>query len=85
VHSCKTFKALAALPFHRDSVYAVAFAPTAPVRQATKRAAPSAGGDSDDEDDGDDRLDGEGRPRAWLAAAGKDQRISLWELYPLAR
>jgi hypothetical protein len=73
VHSAKTFKPLAVLESHRDSVYIVAFAPTRP-------DAPSGYGTSDDEDDAG-ATPKRKRTRAWLAAAGKDMRISLWSLY----
>lgn len=75
VHSAKTFKPLAVLSFHRDSVYVVAFAPTRPT-------APIGYATSESEDD--DPAPRRKKTRAWLAAAGKDQRISLWELYPPA-
>jgi len=64
VHSAKTFKPLAVLEYHRESVYCVAFADIA--------------SSSDDASASPDQR----KNKAWLAAAGKDERISLWELYP---
>lgn len=38
-----------------------------------------------EEDESSDEEEGGGMPRAWLAAGGKDDRISLWEVYPPKR
>jgi WD40 repeat protein len=67
VHSAKTFKPLAVLEYHRESVYCVAFADVA---SSSNHQSASL----------EKEFMGKGRP--WLAAAGKDERISLWELYP---
>jgi hypothetical protein len=62
------------LDFHKDSVYAVAFAPISTKALGRRSVL----------EQGEDR-DGEGRVRAWLAVGGKDERISLWEMYPVAQ
>jgi hypothetical protein len=79
VHSAGSFKPLAILDLHKDSVYAVAFAPL-----STKLGNRGAVGEEEGEDEDEDEDRGGGRvPRAWLAAGGKDERISLWEVYPV--
>ena len=76
VHSAKTFKPLAVLEYHRESVFAVAFAST---RNYAKEGEGKAYETSRAPKYQTRELR---RRRAWLAAAGKDERISLWELYP---
>ncbi|SGY43649.1 BQ5605_C001g00042 [Microbotryum silenes-dioicae] len=71
--STKSGKPLAVLTYHRTSLQTLAFAPT---RQSAERDAESDN-ESDDEEDR-----GNGQQRAWLATGGKDERISLWDIYP---
>ena len=67
LYSAKTGKPLAVLPYHRSSLQAVAFAPMRAQGLNQERDA-----DEDQED----------VPRyGWLAVAGADERISLWEIY----
>lgn len=61
IHSTKSFRTLAVLEYHKDSLYALAFAPLLP----------------------NDNSEETPTIRAWLAASGKDERISLWEIYPV--
>ena len=80
IHSAKTFKPLAVLEYHRDSVYAVAFSSIALSASEDEQAT----AEHDNVPAGPSRPSG-GPRRAWLAAGGKEERISLWELYPPAR
>lgn len=80
IHSAKTFKPLALLEYHRDSVYAVAFSSVTSSGLGNGQLTP----EDDSLPDEPSGLSG-GPRRAWLAAGGKDERISLWELYPPAR
>lgn len=66
MHSANTFKPLAVLEYHRDSVFCVAFADVVSSAQSSASL----------------ELEKKIMGKAWLAAAGKDERISLWELYP---
>lgn len=56
------------LSYHRASLHAIAFA-------RLPSSDPVAADDSDDDE-------ADQRPRAWLAAGGKEDTISLWEVYP---
>ncbi|KZT53245.1 WD40 repeat-like protein [Calocera cornea HHB12733] len=67
LYSTKTFKSLGALAYHRDSCYAVAFACLHPRQR------------DPNDDDSDDEQEADKRTR-WLAAGGKDTRVSIWEL-----
>ena len=62
VYSLKTLKPLAVLAYHRESVYALAFAPVLDTEVKEER----------DEDV---------VRKHYVAGAGKDERISLWEIY----
>ncbi|SCV73326.1 BQ2448_7252 [Microbotryum intermedium] len=73
IFSTKSGKPLAVLTYHRTSLQALAFGPT---KQQARRD-PDSDSDSDDEEGMGSRLQ-----RAWLATGGKDERISLWDIYP---
>ncbi|CAD6569962.1 MAG: ASTRA complex subunit [Cyphobasidiales sp. Tagirdzhanova-0007] len=75
VHSVATFRPLAVLEYHRESVFTVAFASVNESKDGQHKKAMLQEGSEHD------RVV-RPRRRAWLAAAGKDERISLWELYP---
>ncbi|GAA5915880.1 hypothetical protein JCM5296_002521 [Sporobolomyces johnsonii] len=95
LYSAKTLKPLAVLSHHRQSLQALDFAPLSP-EPRTRRAQPSsfAGAPDEGESDSDSssseedertRADGRAavsRGRAWMATAGQDTKISLWEVYP---
>ncbi|KAM0755087.1 WD40 repeat-like protein [Meredithblackwellia eburnea MCA 4105] len=70
VYSARTGAPLAVLSYHRMSLHALAFAPVLGHQGILVED------ESDSEDDEDEK------PRAWLAAGGKDTRITLWEVYP---
>ncbi|RUS20456.1 WD-40 repeat-containing protein [Jimgerdemannia flammicorona] len=63
IFSLKTLKPLATLAYHRESVYALAFAPV-----------------FDPEEEGESTKD-EVAQKHYVVGAGKDERISLWEIY----
>jgi hypothetical protein len=72
VHSATSFKPLAVLDLHKESVYTVAFAPLSIEAEEEHEV-------SEEEEE----TDNGSRVRAWLASGGKDERISLWEIYPV--
>ena len=76
LYSFKTGEPLAVLSYHRMSLHAIAFAPCKPLLPKSTLAG---------EDDSSDEEEGVRLPRAWLATGGKDDRISLWEVYPPKR
>jgi hypothetical protein len=73
VHSALSFKPLAVLEYHRDSLYSLAF-------QSVLRKNTGEGTHQSK----DNLHKRKKERRAWLAIAGKDERISLWSLYPPA-
>lgn len=77
LYSAKTGEPLAVLSYHRMSLHALAFAPTRNPQRPPNRI-----GDGDDEESSDEE---EGASTAWMATGGKDDRISLWDVYPPAR
>lgn len=73
LYSTKTLKSLGTLAYHKEGCQAVAFAcslreDTAPVESEE---------DTDEDDMG--AVEKEVRSR-WLAAGGKDSRVSIWEM-----
>ncbi|GAA5991037.1 hypothetical protein JCM11641_006598 [Rhodosporidiobolus odoratus] len=90
LNSAKTLSPLAVLSHHRTSLQAVAFSPlsslnsSSPLRRTPLSSLVDAEGDdeegSDNEEDG--KEEEKGRGRKWLAAAGQEGKISLWEVYP---
>ncbi|KAL1918090.1 uncharacterized protein VTP21DRAFT_3356 [Calcarisporiella thermophila] len=60
IFSSKTFKPLAILSYHTESVYALAFTNVLSQEEPTEEGEAS---------------------KNWVAAAGKDERISLWQIY----
>lgn len=89
LYSAKTGKPLAVLSYHRQSLHALALASVLP-RSTGGVEDEGSDGESDSESDsdgGDGGVGGTGRKagRAWLAVGGKDERISLWEVYPEER
>lgn len=79
LHSASSFRALAVLQYHKDSVYSLAFG-----HQISHDPHEEAGVDekeSDSSSDEDESTDAEHVERErWLACGGKDGRISLWNL-----
>lgn len=70
LYSAKSGAPLAVLSYHRSSLHALAFGPL---------LSEGEGGLEEDSDEEEE----EGR--AWMATGGKDERISLWEVYPPSR
>jgi ASTRA-associated protein 1 len=70
LYSTKTMKALGVLQYHKDGCSATAFAKSLDCT------------DGDDDSDDDDEMTGEEKMARcrWLAAGGKDCRVSLWAL-----
>ncbi|GAA5936391.1 hypothetical protein JCM1841_002926 [Sporobolomyces salmonicolor] len=96
LYSAKTLKPLAVLSQHRQSLQALDFAPLSPTPRARRAHFSSSAGASDEgESDSDSSSSSEEderaraggraagrRGRAWIATAGQDTKISLWEVYP---
>ncbi|GAA5954947.1 hypothetical protein JCM21900_005943 [Sporobolomyces salmonicolor] len=97
LYSAKTLKPLAVLSHHRQSLQALDFAPLSPTpraRRAQSSSSARASGEGESGSDSssssseeDERARAGGRAagrrgRAWIAAAGQDTKISLWEVYP---
>ncbi|ORY77635.1 WD40-repeat-containing domain protein [Leucosporidium creatinivorum] len=84
LYSTKSSHPLAVLSYHRTSLHALAFAPCAfplpPPSSPSNLAEPS--NDSDSDSDDDDEAPRWSKARPWLAVGGKDEKISLWEMYP---
>lgn len=70
LHSAASFRPLAVLEYHRDSLYAVAFQATTSYWNPSMLAEGSA------------RMAKKEERQGWLAVAGTDARISLWSVYP---
>ncbi|KAK4046597.1 Astra associated protein 1 Asa1 [Microbotryomycetes sp. JL201] len=80
LYSGKTGKPLAVLSYHRSSLQASAFSPL-PSNSTVTQTQRQQHSDLDKLDDSEDDMS---NSRAWLAVGGKDERISLWEPYPLS-
>lgn len=79
-------KPLAVLSYHRSSLHALAFAPLPP-SSPPLAALDAQDSNSDSEEEAETPVE-QGwwkRARPWLAVGGKDERISLWEVYPPTR
>ncbi|KAK4700738.1 ASTRA-associated protein 1, partial [Phenoliferia sp. Uapishka_3] len=81
LYSVKTGEPLAVLSYHRMSLHALAFSPLKSLVNGPGQPSVRL----DDDDSSSDEEEGTVRPRAWLATGGKDDRISLWEVYPSTR
>jgi len=75
LYSAKNGAPLAALDFHRDGLFAIAFAPL-------KLDLGGGGGARDEDDSSDDEDDMIAGGKALLATGGKEGKISLWNPYP---
>ncbi|KAF7985693.1 hypothetical protein HWV62_2260, partial [Athelia sp. TMB] len=73
LYSTKTLKPLGTLSYHKEGCQAVSFAHSLPADSAPK--------DSDEDSDDEEMTTTEKETRArWLVAAGKDNRVSIWEM-----
>ena len=86
LYSAKTGHSLAVLSYHRQSLHALALAPVLPRNiHYDSNTDDSSDTDSDSEEEGAAKATQGKAGRAWLAVGGKDERVSLWEVYPLGR
>lgn len=81
LYSTKTGSPLAVLSYHRSSLHALAFG-----RSISRRKVENEEDDEEDDTDDEEDLAVEVSSkitsgRDWLATGGKDDRISLWEVY----
>jgi ASTRA-associated protein 1 len=87
VYSAKAMRELAVLKWHKDGCYAVAFASINPEKDRSSTPAISNGRDVVPAHQGSalDAIKEQRSVRAqnthWLAAGGKDGKISLWDIY----
>lgn len=94
VYSVKSMRELAVLKWHREGVYAVAFAEI--LGQSAAEDSEEIGGESGEGHEGvevvkeggggevvsvGERRAQETQQRHWLAAGSKDGKVSLWEIY----
>ena len=96
VYSAKTMKELAVLKWHKESLYALAFAEVGAAQSSTQRAQDSTSKNDDRTGTARDGVRGvpasaldlikqerstSAQTMHWLAAAGKEGKISLWDVY----
>jgi len=87
VYSAKAMRELAVLKWHKDGCYAVAFASINPEKDHSSTPATSASREVAPAHQGSalDAIKEQRSARAqnthWLAAGGKDGKISLWDIY----
>ncbi|GAA5853863.1 hypothetical protein JCM8547_007478 [Rhodosporidiobolus lusitaniae] len=83
LYSAKTLSPLAVLSHHRLSLQALAFSPLTPSSTSPLAdALTAADGTGEADESSDEEEGGEGGGRVWLAAAGQEGKVSLWEVYP---
>jgi WD40 repeat protein len=87
VYSAKSMRELAVLKWHKDGCYAVAFASVNPEKDRSSTPVISTGREVIPAHQGSvlDAIKEQRSARAqnthWLAAGGKDGKISLWDIY----
>jgi len=86
VYSAKTMKELAVLKWHKEGVYAVAFAPILGEGSQDEAAGSEAADDGGAEGVRNEmtvsaRRTEKAKRTHWLAAGSKDGKVSLWEVY----
>lgn len=87
VYSCKTMKELAVLKWHKDGCYATNFAEIITEEQNDRRDEEAHSGHTEIAtrmsalDHIKQEREDKARSTHWLAAGGKDAKITLWEVY----
>lgn len=75
------------LSYHRTSLFAIAFA-SLPLKNESAATSTVEGLEEEESEDSEEegnylvKVGGGKRRINWLAVGGKDERISLWDVYP---